>query len=1021
MNRREFFKSSAVATAGVTLGASSLNAQEVTTSDKELKAIAPSSLEAEFSIKNGNLIPNTNQRMAFSRCFGCFDTCGVRVRIDNKTNKVLKVCGNPYSADTQGKPMSLETPVKEAFTKLTALEEQGLSHRATVCGRGNAVLDAIDDPHRVTKCLKRVGKRGEKKWESIPYEQLIKEVTAGGDLFGEGNVEGLKDIRDLHTPANKKYSDFGPKANQLLVSGLSEQEARWHFMQRFAHSVWGTVNIGCKDAYCGHQQVAGCGMGCFDGTGEMALPSIDYDNCEFAMYIGTNPGLSGISLNAVGRRLADAKSRNNFKYVVVDPILRSITNEASKNKGEWIPIKSGTDTALMFAMLNYIINNELYFKDYLAQPSQDAANNIKQKNFTNATYLVVKEKNHPLYNKFLRADVIGVGTNEEMVVVNEKTGKFVNSSSAKPAKLYFDGFVKDINDKKIKVVSALSLLKNRVNEHTINTYSKYCGVPIEKIVEISKEFTSHGQKVGIETNTGCNSTDGSIFAFAATMLNTMVGAHNAKGGLHHMGSMGFASMYDTNMEPLYNLMAFDHAKTSGFPAERSGNYEESNEYKQKVASGKNPYPANQAWTTTYTQENTGEALIAHANGNPFNFKAWISWSTNPLYNCSGLKDQVLDSITDTKKLPLFIAIDPFINETNIYADYIIPDTVQYEEWSCARMWGSEYIADVACVPIIEPKTVRNDNNQHVCMEQFLIDISKELNLSGLGKKAFKDAKGKAYDINTPSDYYVRLFANVAHTGEVLPSPTEEDILYSSVYRVMPLLNNKLKADEVGPTAYMLTRGGRFEDFGERYEGEFLTEAIRMDTQFQIYNEGLASTKDSYHGAYFDGQPIFEMDKFWDGTSVRSLWSSDEYPYSFSTFKSQLRSPYSVVLPRVVALSPTNYIQMNEDDALMQNLKTGDKARVVSPKGKHIEGIIQADNTIAKGSIAIPTGYGHSAFGVDDTVIDGKVKEGIKSRAGGMAVNEFNVVDPTREGASLYRDRIFGCTARHGVPVKIEKV
>lgn len=1019
MNRRNFLKASVVSTAA--FATTTLNAKE-SLSDEELKAISPTSLEAEFSVtENGNLEINKNQRLAFSRCFGCFDTCGVRVRIDNKTNSVLKVCGNPYSPATQDKPMDLNTPVKEAFLKLSAKNDEGLTTRATVCGRGNAVLDAINDPHRVTKCLKRVGKRGEKKWKTISYEQLVKEVCEGGDLFNEGYVEGLKDIRDLETIANKNYPDFGSKANQLFVSANSEQAARWSFMTRFAHSIWGTVNIGCKDAYCGHQQVAGCGMGSFDGTSEMALPSIDYEECKFAIFIGTNPGLSGVSLNAVGRRLAKAKQRDDFKYVVVDPILRSLTNEPTKTNGEWIPVKSGTDTAFIFALLNYIINNRLYFKNYLKTPSQEAANKIGQKNFTNATYLVVKEKSHPLYNKFLTADKLGVGSSEEKVVVDEKTNNYVSSSSKSLAKLYVDDFVMLNDGTKVKVVSAFSLLKKRVNEQTLENYSKYCNIPVSKIIQVAKEFTSHGQKVGIETNTGCNASDGSHFAYATTILNSLVGAHNAKGGLHHMGGVGFASMYDTSKEPLYNLMAFEHAHTSGFPAERSGDYEQSYEYKQKVAKGIDPYPANEAWTTTYTQENSGEALIAHANGSPFNFKAWISWSTNPLYNCSGLKPQVIESIKDVKKLPLFIAIDPYINETNIYADYIIPDTVQYEEWANARMWGSEYIADVACVPVVEPKTMKNEKNQHVCMEQFLIDVSKNLKLSGLGKNAAKDKYGNFIDIHTPEDYYIRLFANVAHTNEVLPNPTKEDLIYSSVHRVLPLLNSKLKDNEVGPTAFMLTRGGRYEDFGQRYEGEFLTSAIRMDTQFQIYNEGLASKKDSYHGEYFDGQPIFDVDRFWDGTRLDELYDKKEYPFSFSTFKSQLRSPYSVVLPRIVALTPTNFIQMNIEDARLIGLINGDTARVISAQGRFIEGIIQADNTVARYTIVIPTGYGHSAFGVDDTYIDGKVIKGIKQRAGGVSVNEFNIIDPSRKGASLYRDKIFGCTARHGVPVKIAKI
>lgn len=1023
MKRRDFFKASAVTTVGIIAASSEGNASAVPNdiSKEEMRKIAPTSLDTEFTVSGENLIFNKDQRTAFSRCFGCYDTCGVRVRIDNKTDTVLRVSGNPYSPVTKDKPLDQKISVKDALMGLTAHNEDGLANRATVCGRGNAVLDAINDPHRVTKCLKRVGKRGDKKWASISYEQLIKEVTQGGNLFNEGEVEGLKDIRDLHTPANEKYSDFGPKANQLFVSANSEQAGRWGFMKRFAHSIWGTVNVGCKDAYCGHQQVAGCGMGAFDGTSEMALPCIDYDHSEFAIFIGTNPGLSGISLNGVGRRFADAKASGRFKYVVVDPILRSLTNESSKENGEWIPIKSGTDTAFVFALLQYIINNELYFKEYLSNPSLDAATKISQKDYTNATYLVVKQKGHSLNNKFLTARSLGIGTQEDKVVVDEKSGKFVASSSKDMAKLFFSGNITLKDGKKVYVETALSLLKKRVNEHPLNTYSKYCGIELDKIIEIAKEFTSHGQKVGIETNTGCNASDGSQFAFAITMLNTLVGAHNAKGGLLHMGSVGFASMYDTNMEPLYNLMDFKEAHASGFPAERSGNYEESNEYKEKVKKGLNPYPANQAWTTTITQENTGEALIAHANANPFQFKAWISWSTNPLYNCSGLEDQVIDSIKDPKQLPLFIAIDPYINETNQYADYIIPDTVQYEEWAISRLWGSEYVADVACVPVVETKTEKNSKNKHVCMEQFIIDISKVLNLPGLGKNAFKDTKGNKYNIDTPEDYYLRIFANVAHTGEDLPLPTQEDLLYSSVHRVMPLLESKLKKEEVGPTAFMLTRGGRYEDYGERYEGEFFTEAIAMFTQFQIYNEGLASTKDSYKGEYFDGQPIFDVDRFWDGSKVSDAYSAEKYPFKFSTFKSQLRSPYSVVLPRVVALSPTNFIQINEEDAYKYGLKSGDKARVYSPKEKFIEGIVQADLTVSKGSIVVPTGYGHQAFGSEDIVIDKNIIKGIKIRTGGMSVNEFNIVDPSRPGASLYRDRVFGCTARHGVPVRIEKI
>lgn len=1009
MKRREFIKTSLIASSAVAMAGCA---------KKDIKVYSPNSLESEFIIgANGKSELNPNIRFAFSKCFGCFNVCGVRARIDKKTNQIQRLCGNPYSPANSDKPLPLLTPVKDALLSLGA--NTGLENRSTICGRGNAVIDVYKDKHRITKCLKRAGKRGENKWKSISYEQLIHEVVHGGNLFGEGEVEGLKDIRDFQTYANERYKDFGSKTNRVLMSGNAELSIRWEFYTRFAKNIFGTVNIGNKSAYCGHQQVAGVGLGCFDGTTQGALPSIDYEHCKYAIFIGTNPGLSGISLNAVGRRLADAKKRRDFKFIVVDPILRGSVNEAGKNNGEWIPIKSGTDTALMFALLSYIINNKMYFKKFLQAPSQSAADKISQVNFTNATYLVVKTKGHKLYNKFLRANLLGLGSEDEKVVMLEN-GNFSSSNTNELANLYFDGEVTLKDESKIYAVSAFCLLKKRVNEKSLDFYANYCNISKEKIIDIATNFAKNAPKVGIETNTGCNASDGCHFAYAATLLNTIAGSHNAKGGVFHLNGVGMSSMYEIYKAPLYDFYDFEKVTPSGFMAERSGNYELSDEFKQKVKKGINPYPAEFAWTTTYTQKNTGEALIAHANENPYTFKAWISWSNNPIYNCSGLKNEVLKSIKDPKKLPLFIGVDPYINETNIYADYIVPDTLQYEEYASSRMWGSEYIGDVTCVPLCESKTQKNANNKSICMEQFLIDLSVKLKLRGLGKNAFKDKFGKSLDVFEPKDFYLRLFANIAHSGSVLPTPTKEDLEYSSVDLIMDELAKSLKPDEVMPTAFLLSRGGRYEDFSSRYEGEFFNKNLRMDTQFLLYNEGLTKVKDSFKGEFFDGQPIFDEDVFFNKDKMSKYYKNEEYPFRFSSFKTHLRSPYSVVLPRITALSPTNFIHVNSLDAQKLNLKSGDIVKIISPKDE-VQGVLEVSDGVAPFSVVIPTGFGHSAFGAKDLQIDSEIIKAEVIRGKGIEVNAFNISDPTRKGASLYRDQIFGCTARHGVPVKIVKV
>ena len=48
--------------------------------------------------------------------------------------------------------------------------------------------------------MKRAGKRGENKWQTIPFDQAITEIVKGGNLFGEGQVDGLKDICVLRDP-----------------------------------------------------------------------------------------------------------------------------------------------------------------------------------------------------------------------------------------------------------------------------------------------------------------------------------------------------------------------------------------------------------------------------------------------------------------------------------------------------------------------------------------------------------------------------------------------------------------------------------------------------------------------------------------------------------------------------------------------------------------------------------------------------------------------------------------------------
>ena len=166
-----------------------------------------------FDPATGQLTTQPGQVVSPSSCLGCWTQCGVRVRVDTQKGEIIRIAGNPYHplATTHHAPM--ETPVREVYAMLGG--DNGLEGRATSCARGSAMFEHQTAPHRVLQPLKRVGPRGSGQWKTIAFEDLVKEICEGGDLFGEGHVDGLAAIRDVQTLIDPENPEYGPKANQL--------------------------------------------------------------------------------------------------------------------------------------------------------------------------------------------------------------------------------------------------------------------------------------------------------------------------------------------------------------------------------------------------------------------------------------------------------------------------------------------------------------------------------------------------------------------------------------------------------------------------------------------------------------------------------------------------------------------------------------------------------------------------------------------------------------------------------------
>ena len=371
-------------------------------------ATRANALTPEFRIDpvTGQLTTQPGQVVSPSSCLGCWTQCGIRVRVDTGHNQILRVAGNPYHplATTHHAPM--ETPVREVYAMLGG--DNGLEGRATSCARGSAMFEHQTAPHRVLQPLKRVGPRGSGQWKTIAFLDLVKEICEGGDLFGEGHVDGLRAIRDVQTLIDPENPEYGPKANQLLVTDASN-EGRTPLINRFARQSFGTVNVSNHGAYCGQTYRVGTAAALGNLAG-MPHGKPDWKNSRFGLFIGTAPAQAGNPFQRMGRELSEARSRaqNTYQYVVVSPILPMSSSHAAGDNNRWLPIKPTTDLALVMGMIRWIIDNERYDVRFLSQPGPSAMAAAGEAAWSNASHLLINDAKHPRYGQFLRGADLGL-------------------------------------------------------------------------------------------------------------------------------------------------------------------------------------------------------------------------------------------------------------------------------------------------------------------------------------------------------------------------------------------------------------------------------------------------------------------------------------------------------------------------------------------------------------------------------------------------------------------------------------
>ncbi|GAW91247.1 molybdopterin-dependent oxidoreductase [Calderihabitans maritimus] len=883
----------------------------------------------------------------YSVCLQCHSACTIRVKVENGV--IRKIDGNPYSPMTMDPPIPYDTPPEEAK-----------KYVGRVCARGQAGIQTCYDPYRVTQPLKRVGPRGSGKWQPISWEQALTEIVEGGDLFGEGHVDGLRAIRDLETPIDPGAPELGPKANQFVFLAGRIEHGRKEFSKRFVKDAFGSVNWFEHTSICEQSHHIA-----FKQTmGGKSHFKPDFDHAQYIISFGATYGEANFPMNALGRKLADFKLRGG-KLVVVDPRMSNTAVKADR----WVPIKPGMDGALAMGMIRWIIDHERYDKRFLQNTSKEAAAKDGESSWTDATYLVRLDN-----MSLLRAGDAGLGGSPNAYVV---------LSDGEPqvyTQVDHGDLEGEIVINGIRCKTVFTLLKERAREYSLAEYAKFAGVEADLIATLADEFSAHGKRAVADFYRGpVQHTNGFYNGRAIIVLNLLVGNIDHKGGyavggghLHEMGGKP-GNPYDlAKMHP-------GKVKAKGVPISREkSRYEDSTEFK------KNGYPAKRPWFP-FSGNIYQEVMAGIADQYPYPIKALFLHMGTPAYSTPAMKDIIINTLKDTRKVPLFVACDILIGETSMYADYILPDVTYLERW------GTPHTAPTILTTVSKVRQpVVKVHPETRSLEEILIDLAKRLNLPGFGKDGF----GPGLDLEKPEDWYLKMVANYAYgdkPGDAVPGATEKEKIQ-----------------------YVLDRGGRFEPVDQAYDGDLLKH--RYGKLCTIYAEKVAQAKHSITGEPFDGLPRFEPIKDMKG----NLITDDDFPFTLITYKLPFHShARTAVDPWLMEILPENYVLINAADAGKLGIKTGDKIRLISPTNQKGEvGKAKVVQGIRPGVVAVSGHYGHWASGALPQVVDGQETGYDAGRGTGINPNPVMRID-TSIGNVGIEDPIGGSAAFYG-KVKVVK-
>ena len=203
------------------------------------------------------------------------------------------------------------------------------SYGGAVCARGGAGHSQLYDKQRIVKPLKRVGERGEGKWQEIEWDEAYATIA-----------ENLNRIKAEHGAESVAFSSKSGSLSGHL----------FHLAKAFGSPNTFTHASTCPAGYV----VAAKAM--FGGKIKR-----DLSNSKYIINFGHNL-YEGINMSET-RGMMNAQMEKGAKLVVFEPRFSIVADKAD----EWYAIKPGTDVAVALAICHTLIEDDLYDKAFVAE------------------------------------------------------------------------------------------------------------------------------------------------------------------------------------------------------------------------------------------------------------------------------------------------------------------------------------------------------------------------------------------------------------------------------------------------------------------------------------------------------------------------------------------------------------------------------------------------------------------------------------------------------------------------------